>query len=100
MQDYTGVDAILETGVPALVWQFVSTWTALTLMKLTKPVTVRLMKAGQVQIRAICTPAAMTAIQRWVSLSATGFRKTGSVLVEPSKSSSSLLKKVFAVHAQ
>lgn len=65
MQDYTGVAAIFETVVPALFWQFVSTWTALTLMKLTKPVTVRLMKAGQVQIRAICTPAATTAIQRW-----------------------------------
>ena len=100
MQGYTGVAAISKPAAPALFWQFVSTWTALTSMKLTKPVTVRSTKAGQVQIRAICTPAAMTVIQRWVSQSATGFRKTWISSAARSRSSSSLLKKAFAVHAQ
>ena len=99
MQDYTGVAAIFETGRPGPVLAIRFDMDCVDVDE-AHEAGHRSTKAGQVQIRAICTPAATTAIQRWVSLSATGFRKTWISSAEPSKSSSSPLKKVFAVHAQ
>lgn len=100
MQDYTGVAAIFETGRPGPVLAIRFDMDCVDVDEAHEAGHRPFDEGWASTNPGHMHSCAMTVTQRWVSLSATGFRKIWTSSAARSRSSSSLLKRAFAVHVR